>query len=270
VPPIVRSIDLPNGVSLPYAEQGDPSGVSLVLLHALADSWRSFEPVLAHLPESIHAIAPTQRGHGDASRPASGYRPRDFAADIALFMDALQLEAAAIVGGSSGGFAARRFAIDHPDRTMRLVFLGSPRSLRDKPSVQEMWHSTLSKLTDPIDPDFVRQFAESTLESPVSPVFLETIVQDNLKVPASVWIATTEGLLEDDSIEELGRILAPTLIIWGEKDGFLPRSDQEALAEAIPNSRLVVYPETGHAVYWEEPQRVAADLAAFVEGSRSA
>ncbi len=61
---------------------------------------------------------------------------RDFAADLAAFMDAIQLEAAVIAGGSSGGFVARRFAIDHPERTLGLVLLGSPASLRDKPGVQ--------------------------------------------------------------------------------------------------------------------------------------
>ena len=207
-----RSIELSDELTLPYVETGDPSGVPIVLLHALADSRRSFEPVLACLPGSIHAFAPTQRGHGDASRPDSGYHPRDFAADLTAFMNAVDLERAVIVGGSSGGFIARRFAIDHPERTLGLVLLGSPRSLRDKPGVMEMWDSTLSRLTDPIDPTFVRQFAASTVAKPVPPEFLETIVQENLKVPARVWIETTRGLLDDDSADELSRITAPTLI----------------------------------------------------------
>lgn len=67
------------------------------------------------------------------SRPAEGYRPHDFATDLAAFMDALQLEAAVISGGSNGGIVARRFAIDYPERTLGLVLLGSPATLRDKP-----------------------------------------------------------------------------------------------------------------------------------------
>src|SRR3712207_4230490 len=97
---VIESVELPNGVKLPYVEQGDPSGVPVVLLHGVTDSWRSFEPVLPHLPASIHAYALTQRGHGDAERPASGYRPQDLAADVAAFMDALGLESAVIVGHS--------------------------------------------------------------------------------------------------------------------------------------------------------------------------
>jgi non-heme chloroperoxidase len=262
--PVMKSVELPNGVAVPYAEQGDTSGYPVVLLHAIADSWRSFERVLSDLPESIHAFALTQRGHGDASRPARGYHSRDFAADLAAFMDALHLEAAVVVGGSSGGFVARRFAIDHPGRTLGLVLLGSPAILRDKPGVLEMWDSTISELKDPISPDLVREFAEGTLTRPVPQAFLETIVQENLKAPARVWRATFEGLLEDDSLEELDKIKAPTLIVWGDRDAILPRSDQETLATAITGSRLLVYPGAGHAFYWEDPGRVASDLAAFI------
>ncbi len=249
--PAIKSVELPNPVRLPYVEQGDPSGVPVLLLHGFLDSWRSFEPVLSHLPESIHTFALTQRGHGDASRPASGYRVHDFAADLEAFMDALHLEAAVVVGGSSGGFIARRFAIDNPERTLGLVLLGSPASLRNKPGVLEMWDSTISKLTDPISPDLVREFAEGTLTRTVPQAFLETIVRENLKAPARVWKDTFKGLLEDDSLAELDKIKVPTLIVWGDQDAILPRSDQESLAAAITGSRLLVYPGAGHAFYWE-------------------
>ena len=70
----VDSVALSTGVTLPYVTQGDTSGVPVLLLHGYADSWRFFEPLLAHLPQSVHAYAPTQRGHGDADRPRAGYR----------------------------------------------------------------------------------------------------------------------------------------------------------------------------------------------------
>jgi pimeloyl-ACP methyl ester carboxylesterase len=260
-----KFIELSSEVRLPYVEQGDVSGIPVIFLHAIADSWHSFERVLAHLPDSIHAFAVTQRGHGDASRPSDGYRPDDFAADLAAFMDGVGVEAAVIAGGSSVGFAARRFAIDHPERTLGLMLLGSPATLQDKQVALEMWEATVSKLTDPIDPGFVREFAEKTLAQPVPPAFFEVIVRENLKVPATVWKATFKGLLGDDSFRELQKITAPTLIVWGDQDAFLSRSDQNALSAAIAGSRLIVYPGAGHAVYWEAPDRVASDLVAFVE-----
>ena len=264
--PIVKFVELTGPVTLPYVEQGDPSGVPVVLLHGYADSWRAFDLVLPHLPSSIHAFALTQRGHADASRPATGYGSRDFAADLAAFIDTLSLERPVIVGASSGGFVARRFAIDHPERTRGLVLLGSPAALSNKPGVLDLWNSTVSKLHDPIDEAFVRAFQQGTLARPVPPAFLEAMVQDNLKAPARVWKATFEGLLDDDSLAELHKIKAPTLVIWGDRDAIIPRSDQEVLTGAIAGSRLVVYAGAGHTLYWEEPERVAADLVAFVQG----
>jgi non-heme chloroperoxidase len=109
--PVVKSVQLPNWVRLPYV---DVSGVPVLLVHAIADSWHAFEPLLAHLPASIHAFALTQRGHGHTSRPEAVITHVIFAADLAAFMDALRLEAAVVAGGSSGGFIARRFAMDDP------------------------------------------------------------------------------------------------------------------------------------------------------------
>lgn len=263
--PIVKTAKLPTRVKLPYTEQGDSSGVHLILLHGYADSWHSFELVLPHLPDSIHAFAVTQRGHGDASRPISGYRIYDFTADLLAFMDILHLNTAVIAGGSSGGFTARRFAIDYPERILGLVLIGSPLKMRDKPTVLQMWNSTISKLTDPIDPGFVREFIKSTFIQPVPESFLETLVQESLKIPARVWKAALEGLLEDDSVEELDKIKAPTLIVWGDYDTIIPLSDQETFVVKIAGSKLVVYPGVGHTPYCEEPALFAADLTAFIK-----
>ena len=118
----------------------------------------------------------------------------------------------------------------------------------------------MSKLADPINPGFVREFIESTFTQPVPKSFLETLVQERLKVPARVWKAALEGLLEDDSSEELDKIKAPTLIVWGGYETIVPRSDQETFITAIGNLQLSVYPSAGHALYCEEPARFASDV----------
>lgn len=258
-------VKLSTGVELPYVEQGDPAGVPVIFLDGYTDSWRSFEHVLPHLPNSIHAFALTQRGHGEADRPATGYQPRDFAADVTAFMDAFQLERAVIAGHSMGSTVAQRFGLDYPERTLGLVLIGSFATYRDNPGVVEFWDLAVSQLEDPIEPSFAREFQESTLAQPVPPAFFETVVQESLKVPARVWKAAFQGLLETDFSTELGKIKTPTLIIWGDQDAYCPRSDQEVLLAAIAESRMVVYHGTGHAVHWEEPAHFAADLVAFTE-----
>jgi pimeloyl-ACP methyl ester carboxylesterase len=259
-----QSVTLPSGVTLPYVEQGQTSGVPVLLLHGVTDSLRSFEPVLPLLPGWMHVFALTQRGHGDASRPATGYRLRDFAADVAAFMDALRLRSAIVVGHSLGASVAQRFATDYPDRTRGLVLAGAFPSFRDNGTVADFWESEVSRLSDPIAPEFVRDFQKSALAGPVSADLLETVVAESLKVPASVWKATFAALLNEDTVQELDTITAPTLLVWGSKDAFCTRGDQDTLLEAIPGARLAVYSGAGHAVHWEEPDRFVADLTTFV------
>jgi pimeloyl-ACP methyl ester carboxylesterase len=115
---VVHLAVLGDGIEVPYVEQGDPDGVPVVLLHAWLDSRRSFGQLMAALPERIRAFAFDQRGHGDAAKPADGYGLRDFAGDVGAFMDAVGLDAAVLVGASSGGYVAQRFAVDEPGRTL--------------------------------------------------------------------------------------------------------------------------------------------------------
>ena len=71
---VVKAAELRGGLRIPYVEHGDRTGTPVLMLHGYTDSWRSFEPLLRHLPPGLRAIAPSQRGHGDAGRPAVGYR----------------------------------------------------------------------------------------------------------------------------------------------------------------------------------------------------
>ena len=219
--------------------------------------------MLPHLPTSFRAFAVTQRGHGDSGRPAAGYRTRDFAADVAAFADALSLGPVLVVGHSMGSTNAMRFAIDHPGHMRGLVLVGAFASYRGNTELVTLWESTVSRLTDPVDPAFVREFQESTLAQPVAPLYLDTVVQESLKVPARVWRATFEGFFEDDFTGELGTISTPTLVVWGTRDSLCSRADQEALLAAIVGARLVVYENAGHALHWEEPGRFALDLVRF-------
>lgn len=262
--PSIRKVALSTGVTLQYVEQGDRTRVPVVLLHGFTDSWHSFAPVLPHLPASMHALALTQRGHGDAGRPAAGYRTRDFAADVAAFLQALDLGPAIIVGHSMGSTNAMRFALDHPHLTRALVLVGAFAAYRGNPVVGEFWDSAVSQLSDPIDAGFVREFQEGTLARPVPREVVDTAVRESLKVPAHVWRAALAGCLEDDFAHELEGIAAPTLLLWGDRDALVPHADQEALVRAIPGAELVVFHGVGHTPHWEQPQRFAARLGAFV------
>ena len=254
---------LGTGLTVSYVAQGDRSGMPVVLLHAWGESLGCFDRLLPRLPAAIRAVAMDQRGHGAADKPAHGYTLLDLADDVVAFLDAVGLASAVLLGSSSGGYVAQQVAVRTPDRVNGLVLVGSPRSLRGHPSFAD----EVDRLTDPVDREWVKaSLAWFPRFHDVPDWYLEDRVGDGVRMPASVWRASLNGLCTAVPPTETGTITAPTLIIWGGRDGLLSRDDEEALGAAIPGSQLVVYDDTGHLVLWEQPERVANDLTEFVTG----
>lgn len=234
-------------------------------LHGYAESWRSFELVLAALPPEIRAFALSLRGHGGPRTFAAGYSLEAIAADVAAFMDEVGIPAAVVAGSSSGGYVAQQLAVDRPERVTALILIGAPRTLRDIAAVDALGQR-LRELDDPVDPAFVREFITGTLARAVSSGFLDAMIGEGVAVPAHVWQATLAALAGATPPTEVAAIAVPTLILWGDRDGFVSRADAEALRDSIPGSALVTYEGTGHAPAWEEPRRVARDVARFIRG----
>ena len=257
----VKTARLANGLKLPYVEQGDTSGVAVVFVHAYVESWRYFERLLTHLPPSIHAFAMTQRGHGRADRPASDTRSRTSATTSPRSW----MPSAWRRPSSPARPAAATWRSASPSTTRSgrsLALIGAPRSLGDKPAAADLL-ATVSELRDPVDRAVARELIEATLSRPLPAEVLEMLVEESRQAPAHVWRAALAGLLEAVPPTETGRITARTLIVWGDRDAFLPPGDQESLTAAIRGSRLVTYEGAGHALLLEQPARIAADVAAF-------
>src|SRR4051794_17785933 len=237
-----QTVRLGTGLTVPYVAQGDRSGVPVVLLHAWGESLGCFDRLLPRLPAPIHAVAMDQRGHGAADKPADGYTLPDLADDVVAFLDAVGLPSAVLLGSSSGGYVAQQVAVRAPDRVTGLILVGSPRSLRGRPPFAD----EVDRLTDPIH----RAWVTASLDwiprfHDIPDWYLEDRVDDGVRMPARVWRTSLHGLGTAVPPTEAGTITAPTLIIWGGRDGLLSHDDEETLAAAIPASRLIVYPDTG-------------------------
>jgi non-heme chloroperoxidase len=257
---------LSTGVRLHYAERGARGGEAIIFLHGYSDSWFSFSLMLPLLSPEYHAFALTERGHGDSDKPQCCYTLEDFAADVDAFMNAVGVEEATLVGSSGGGLMAQPVAVNYPHRVSRLVLMGTAAEGASFRGISELGEA-IRTLEDPVPPEFVREFQQSTIYRPVPEEFFETVISESLKLPARVWRDYFEGLVLADAAP-LGEIKAPTLILWGEHDPYPPREAQERLAREIPDATLKVYPESSHAMHWERPEEVVRDLEAFMRGTR--
>ena len=256
------SVLLKTGVRLRYAYKGDPSGTPVIMLHGYTDSWFSFSQVLPLLDHKYRVYILDQRGHGDSDRPVGGYAMQQFAADVIAFMDAMKLQQATIVGHSMGSFVAQHVAVEAPERVSKLVLVASATSIRN--NVVLDLQREISALPDTVPESFARDFQVSTIFQPLAPEFLQAVVKESLKTPARVWREVMAEMVAPEASVSLKKLKTPTLILWGDKESVFPRSEQDALASSLRNSVLKVYPDTGHALHWERPERFAKDLQEFI------
>jgi pimeloyl-ACP methyl ester carboxylesterase len=258
----VKTITLENEVILEYVEQGNSTGLPVILLHGFTDSWRSFESVLPYLPSHLHVYAITQRGHGNSSKPATGYNPRDFADDVAAFMRAVKLKSAVVVGHSMGSTIAQCFAVNYPELTEGIVLVASFADF-EQPHIVE-FRDFLQQLSDPIDSIFIAEFQAGTIQKPISDHQLKTFIGESMKVPARVWKDVSAQWVHGNFAEALKNYDKSALIIWGDKDAYCFYRDQKVLMESLRHSTLITFEGIGHAVHWEEPERFALHLTKFV------
>jgi len=89
--------------------------------------------------------------------------------------------------------------------------------------------------------------------------------RDAAAIPVKIWLAVlSQGVTGIDLQSTLPRLKAPALLIWGAKDQIFGPQDRRALQQGLPGARVVLYPEFGHNPFWEDPQRVAREIDAFL------
>lgn len=262
------AIQLTTGVRLHYAEQGNPHGHAVILLHGYSDSWFSYSRVLPLIDPRYHVYALDLRGHGESDRPAGGYAMRDLAADVLAFMDDRRLTRVTVVGHSMGSFVAQQLALAAPERIARLVLIGSGTTPRQILGIAAL-DSAVQSLRDPVPVEFVREFQVGTVYQPISDQFLDGAINESRKLPARVWQGLMAGMLATDPPAGLSGKRIPTAIFWGARDATFGRSEQDALVTMVDGAELAVYPETGHALHWERPAEFVRDLHAFLERTTS-
>jgi non-heme chloroperoxidase len=261
-------IQLSTGINMEYVESGNAAGIPVVFLHGITDSWHSYEKVLPLLPASINAFSITHRGHGNSSKPETGYHPKDFAADVAAFIQQKKLGRAIVVGHSMSGIIVQQFALDYPELVKGIVIISSDPVIKRNPGIPE-FNSEVEKMHTAVERSFMVDFQKATLAKPIDSAYFNLLVDESMKMPLTAFKAAFRGLMDIDYVDQLKTIKAPVLILWGDADGFFQRNGQELLKQNIIHAKYITYKGAGHALHWEEPVKVASDIAMFVKSIRN-
>lgn len=123
--------------------------------------------------------------------------------------------------------------------------------------------NAVATLTDPVPEAFVREFQVSTVHAPVGDAFIDRAVAEGLRLPARVWRELAAGMRATPRAVALGRSGIPTLVLRGEQDAYVSAAENDSLIAMVRASVFKVYPNTGHALHWEQPVTFAKDVLAF-------
>lgn len=226
------------------AGQGEP----VILVHGLSGSIRSWSRNLPALAERYRVYVVDLPGFGGVRT----HRRRRFVLSEAApwlraWIKAVGLERGYLIGHSIGAYVCIRLVASNPEVVRRLVLV-SPTGLP----------------TDRSLPGYVVPLLRAARYVPLR--FMPTLARDTLRMgPTTLWRAV-RSLLAEDVREDLSSIPAPTLLVWGRGDTLIPPALGDVMRAEIPDSRLLVLEETGHAPMFERPEQFNAALLAFLAG----
>lgn len=260
-----------NGTELHYEDTGGP-GEPLLFSHGLLWNTALFAPQMAALRDRYRCIAYDHRGQGRSADDDREAIDMDLlTADAVALIQALGLGAVHFCGLSMGGFVGMRLAARHPRLVRSLILCDTsaePEPPENAPKYVRM--------------NFVARWLGPRLVIPkVMPIlFGRTALADPARAAEraewrrqldqnrrSIWRAVNGVIRRAAIAPELGRIVAPTLVIVGAEDVATVPAKAQRIAAAIANARLVVIPRAGHSSSVEEPLAVTAAIRGFLQGA---
>ncbi len=270
-----RFVDLPGGFHVHYRDEGDPNRPLLLLLHGFGDSFTSWEGWVRDLKPKFHLISVDFPGHGLTRAPAgyelSGAALSDFVNSFAV---TLSLPKFAVAGNSMGGGVAWQLAVRHPERLDALILVDAAGFPNEKPPAEVPLAFKI--LQYPIGRAILRNIDNRPLiaEGLKTDVYDKSVITPGVvdrwaefqRAPGhrAILMSVNFGAHAGPSVDALGAIKVPTLVLHGENDVLIEPASARKFAAAIPGAKLIVYSHVGHLPQIEIPQRSAADAAAFL------
>jgi pimeloyl-ACP methyl ester carboxylesterase len=257
------------------------TGPVLLLIHGMAGSATTWRQVMPGLAQRFTVVAPDLLGHGRSDKPEGDYSLGAFACTLRDLLVALGHERATVVGQSLGGGVAMQFAYQYPERTERLVLVGSGGLGREVNPI-------LRFLALPGSEAVLRLACGARVRGAIESVGGGAARVGLRPAPVVAELWRSYASLTDDAarsafmrtlravVDSRGQAVsasnrlhmaaeAPTLIIWGDADPIIPVEHAHAAHASIPGSRLEIFEGVGHYPHCEAPERFVELLCEFIE-----
>jgi pimeloyl-ACP methyl ester carboxylesterase len=268
-----------HGHDVEYATAG--SGPAVLLIHGITSSLRTWSKVIPRLAEDHRVIAPDLLGHGASAKPRGDYSLGSFASGLRDIMIALDVPTATVVGHSMGGGIAMQLAYQFPERVERLALVNSGGLGREVSLLLRAATLPGADLVLPLlfgtplfrpagfvagkamgalglrsrgDLEGMAHGVRSLRRREGQRAFLHTA--RSIMDAGGQRINATDRLYLAESM--------PSLIVWGERDSLIPADHGRAAQQAMPGSRLELFPDAGHFPFNDEPDRFVDVLTDFI------
>jgi pimeloyl-ACP methyl ester carboxylesterase len=245
-------------VALVYYVLGPRNGEPWALLHGLGSMAATWSPVMRGLRRSCRILVPELSALGGTRCPGGGLGVRPAAEVLEkLYKKEFGPHPVTVAGLSLGGWIAVRLALQHPERVSRLALI-------DAAGYREQdWNTIQALVTVNSIADVKRLYKALFVKVPWLMRFSHAAFLRAYTSPSVRGVL--ESLSEADTFSDadLAAIRAPTAMIWADRDGLFTLATARAMAAAIPDSRLEVIPNCGHAVHMERPRALVAALQRF-------
>ncbi|MBC2776565.1 alpha/beta fold hydrolase [Parasphingopyxis marina] len=259
-----------DGARIRVREQGPEGAPVLVLLHGFTMSLESWDGWAERLDDRYRIVRYDLLGHGmTGPDPLHRYAPEERVQVLRELLNALGIERASFGGNSFGGLIAWRFAAEYPGRVDRLILVDSGA------------YSIYGVTDEPVPvPDAMRAYLRSVPQAAFDMSLAQIFADPSRLAPGraqqmrammtrpgngEAFIGHLEEFVLPEPTQALGRVAAPTLILWGEADAVIPLDHAARIAAAIPDARVITWPGVGHAPQEEIPAETAAAARAFLD-----
>jgi pimeloyl-ACP methyl ester carboxylesterase len=206
-------------------------------------------------------IAFDNRDTGSSSRLPWPYSAAQMANDAVAVLDAAGEQQAHVYGISLGSLVAQELALRHPDRVQALVLgassAGGFAAYKPSPSSFAQTFLVRAGAMGPEEAAWAAvpyTYGEKTRRSNSERIATDIAHRISSPPEPLAYMHQAAAVATHDAYDRLNQMAAPTLVVHGEQDVFVPPANALVLAEKIPAAQLRLWPDAGHMYTIDEPQ----------------
>lgn len=247
-----RHLDI-NGARIYVEQQGDPQGPALLFLHGGLGDIETFNAIAPQLGKTYRLIGVDTRGQGKSTLGVLPLTYEQIQLDVSAVIQHLELGEVSIIGHSDGGIAALRLAAGNSVKIDRLVTIGAHWALDVNDQVYQMYSAITAQDWREMFPQDVERYQAQNPE-PDFEKLMEAVRQ--------LWLDTSEDGYPAARVGDIG---ARLLVVRGDGDTLVSRSNALELAERVAGARLLNMPFAEHSPHEERPEWLLSVLEVFLQ-----